>query len=303
MTHLGRLTLFIGLICLMGCEEPVDLDLPVAESKIAITSEFAPDRPFKVYVSNSVSSTSNQDIQMLTEADVTISKGDRAFELLQLVRDEWSYVYYYLGRNKVDLNNLEYSIEVKAPGYPTTTATDVIPSATPIQSFEILMDERKGPTSEIELEFDLNFKVHPMHDYYHLVLYYKYTSIYPNPPHQILSRNNQELISLEDMPGNPRFLRHFSKGILLKSSNIESDIASLKFKTSFNTLSNHIDRSLVAELRTVSDDYYLFHSSFTRQLSQSDSIIGQPIVLHNNVKNGLGSFAAYNYTTSSIPLD
>ena len=59
---------------------------------------------------------------------------------------------------------------------------------------------------------------------------------------------------------------------------------------------------IFAELRTVSEEYYLYYSTFSRQQNQSDGPFNDPIVIFNNVENGHGYFAGYNFTQDSVSL-
>ncbi len=300
MTHFGRYILFIVLLSSIGCEEPVELDFPVAKSKIAISAEFAPDRPFEVYISNSVSSISSSEAQFLADATVKINEEDKAFEILQLTRDDVTRISLFKSRTNVSKIKKEYHIEVEMPGFTTASATNVIPEPVAIESFELLnqMEKDRDGEKEVTLEYNISFTPNEANDYYHLIVYYDEISVYEG-----IRRQRKDLLTMEDLPGNGKFLRHFSKGILIRSSDIEGAMASFDLKSKFLPSRFRVNHQLIAELRTVSDDYYLFNSTFTRQRSQTDSIVGQAIILHNNVKNGLGLFGAYNYLQDSISLD
>ncbi|MEM8909633.1 MAG: DUF4249 family protein [Bacteroidota bacterium] len=308
MVYSWRFIVLLALLCSIGCEEPVELDLPVPNSKIAISSEFGPNRPFEVSLSNSVSSISSANIQFLANANVTIWEGDKLFEALRLVRDPLTNIPYYRSRNRTSTSHRAYRIVVEVPGYPTASAEDLIPEATPIQRFTLDRIERQSSDAEnqnYDVEFSLDFRPDPASDFYHLIVYYEAKYIFSNPPGTNLINNDRNVIAVVDVSNNPRSLTHFSKGMLIRSSDIPGAVAQFRLQgvARQHRAQAPMNRRLVAELRTVSPDYYHFHSSFTRQLSQTDSILGQPVVLHNNIENGLGSFAAYNYVEAILELD
>ncbi len=58
-----------------------------------------------------------------------------------------------------------------------------------------------------------------------------------------------------------------------------------------------------AELRTVSEEYYLFHTSVTRSQGQEDGPFTEPVTIFNNVTNGHGIFAGYNASRDSTSLE
>jgi len=294
-------------LCIFACEEPVDLGLPQEDAKLSIISEFAPDRPFEVTVSNSISSISNAPIGFLVNATVTIFEEEKEFESLQLTRSNDNETPpYFFSRSKASTMKKEYHVEVEAPGYPIARSSDIIPDLTPIAAFELEDMQRRSEEDDqgIDLEMDFQFIPLPDHNFYHLILYYERISSFPNPPTGEIRRSQLEVLPLENVPGNPRYQNHFLRGILLKASDFNRETAKIALKTTiYPGQLFQIDQNVIAELRTVSEDYYLFHSTFTRHLSQQDSIVGQAIVLHNNIENGCGTFAAYNYVQDTISLE
>ena len=100
------------------------------------------------------------------------------------------------------------------------------------------------------------------------------------------------------------FQNHFLQGILIQSSDLPGLSAHLRLKASIPPMRVfQVDHNIIAELRTVSEDYFLFNSTFTRQLAEQDSIVNQGTVLHSNVKDGFGAFTAYNFTQDTLHLD
>ncbi|MCB0476306.1 MAG: DUF4249 family protein [Flavobacteriaceae bacterium] len=56
------------------------------------------------------------------------------------------------------------------------------------------------------------------------------------------------------------------------------------------------------EFRTVSEDYYLYHSSITRQNYSEGSSFAEPVFVYNNIENGHGVFAGFNTSVDSVLL-
>lgn len=306
MIKLGKILMLATTLCIFACEEPVELGLPQEEAKLGIISEFAPDRPFEVTVTNSISSISSAPIGFLVNATVTIFEGEKEFELLQLTRsDDDETPPYFFSRSKASSTmNEEYHIAVEAPGYPTARASDIIPDQTPIDVFEVENFQKRSEQAGYDLEVDFQFTPLPEHNYYHLILYYERISAFPNPPTGEILISQLDALPLDNVDGNPLYQNHFLRGILLKASDFNAATAKIALKTTvYPGQAFQVDQNVIAELRTVSEDYYRFHSTFTRHLSQQDSIVGQAIVLHNNIENGLGTFAAYNYVQDTISLE
>jgi hypothetical protein len=47
-------------------------------------------------------------------------------------------------------------------------------------------------------------------------------------------------------------------------------------------------------VRAITEDQYLYAVSLQRQLDAEDFPLSEPVVVHNNVKNGIGVFCLYN---------
>ena len=59
---------------------------------------------------------------------------------------------------------------------------------------------------------------------------------------------------------------------------------------------------MIVELRSVSEEYYLFHSTVSRQQNNSDQPFSDPVVLFNNIRNGQGVFAGYSQAEKIVSL-
>jgi len=60
---------------------------------------------------------------------------------------------------------------------------------------------------------------------------------------------------------------------------------------------------LIVELNNVSRDYYLYTKSLAAQLNAIDNPFAEPVVVHNNVENGIGIFSARNPTRFRIDFE
>ena len=101
---------------------------------------------------------------------------------------------------------------------------------------------------------------------------------------------------------DPAFLQlGQEKGFLISDQTFDGQRKRIPFKASLiiNSGFERISRFYVL-LRSVSSDYYYYHSTITRQLSARESPFAEPVIIYNNVENGLGNFAAYSTATDSV---
>ena len=99
----------------------------------------------------------------------------------------------------------------------------------------------------------------------------------------------------------------YHSGILLRDDafNGEEYNLSIGFKNFFNyNIPNEGEsRYIIAELSNVTRDYYLYTRSLAAQLSSVDNPFAEPVIVHNNVENGIGIFSAKNSTRFRIDFE
>jgi hypothetical protein len=59
---------------------------------------------------------------------------------------------------------------------------------------------------------------------------------------------------------------------------------------------------MFAELRTVSEEYYLYYNSLSRQRTGNNGPFADPVMIYGNVENGQGIFAGYNASVDSVAI-
>ncbi|MGB3801235.1 MAG: DUF4249 family protein, partial [Lewinella sp.] len=59
---------------------------------------------------------------------------------------------------------------------------------------------------------------------------------------------------------------------------------------------------VIAELRTVSPEYYFYHRSIARPDELPNSGLKEPVIIYNNVTSGLGVFAGYTSVQQGLNL-
>ncbi len=293
--------IWVVLLFTFGCEEPVDLDLKQEEEKIVVISEFAPDGPFEVVVSKSkgiLSNGTSEESSYVLDAEVQILQDGQIIEELVLTREEVGnsnrkQLLYYRGQEPIRKRSGTHEVRVNVPEYKTLTSFDAIPqTAVSISAFSKLNFNESSSQLDLGLRFDhIDPEAH-----YHLLL----TEILKVPS----AEEDMNLYPLDfTIVGNaPKYLAHFGSGVLIKGEDLLIGTTKLNIRTRL-LLFPDLHQELVAELRTVSENYFDYHSSLSLQTQQQDSILAKPVILFNNIENGLGNFAAYNYDQNTIMID
>jgi hypothetical protein len=296
-----RTARFLGLVLVamagifQACES--DLNAPVRGTpRLTIHANLSPQgwQPQRVYVYNSLSATDSSSF--LTPAGLTVVMTDQIDgETLTLdsVR-QGGRVFFPIPDGFVRAGHT-YSITASAPGYEEVRAVTQVPQASAIRSLDIagltISPSDKNEFKEI-IRYTLVLEIEHLDDnrYYHLVFYNEYQGL----PGQFFIVNPE--------PADDQlFLRHYDYGVLIDKRDLRSDVP-LTFDFVDWVVQDQGLKRVYAELRTISEDYYKYHSSLARQIIVRQDPFAEPVSIYNNIQGGYGNFSGFNPYVSSSGL-
>ena len=302
--------LAFGVCFATACEEPVDLDIAIQAPQIVVKSNFTAGQPFQVTITKSKSLLSADAEEFVNDAVVRISspQGKLADKLqLKSFREP-----YYESRTLVPESGQMYRLEIEVPGQEQIIAEDIVPLPIALESIEMDTIETLGEAEDLiyKIAIKVNF-TDPIgaQDYYHLNLFnHMAINGEDTPPMEGFNEGVGEhalipLMPLESDKSNPSVTFHYEEGsVLFSDEDFDGEQTSLTFY-SLLSLSNEAHRGkVVGELRTVSKDYYLYHTSLSRQIANKDRPFVEPISVYTNIENGLGIFSGYAQYRDSVSI-
>lgn len=290
MTTRIQLLLFLAaaLVGLNACES--DIDQPIHSiPKLTIISHLSPGgwEPQRVYVYSSLSASDSTSFSTPDDVHVVI-KDINSKEMVILPRRTLNNSVYFPVMEGFIVAGHRYSIEASAEGYETVTATTVIPQPANLLNLAIRNLESL-PSDKNEFKQILRYKVtfdldksDESQRFYHVVFYNEYKGL----------PNNRYIVNPE--PSDAQlFFNHYDYGILLDSE----DLVSFK-RLTFNFLDwtvHDLDlKTVYVELRSVSEDYYRYHSTLARQVLVRQDPFAEPVSIYNNVEGGYGNFSGFS---------
>lgn len=300
----------LGGIFASSCEEPVDLDIAVLPPKIVVNSNFVPGQPFQVSITKSKNVLSTETEEYVNDAEVRIfSSQGKELDKLQLKHFQHPF---YESRRLQPESGKGYRIEVEVPGYPQLIAEDIVPFPVALENIEMDTIETFGAIDErvYKVEINVGF-TDPIgaQDYYHLSLYNEVLDpVDENVPMNGFDENNSEdklvpLMPLENDKDNPTVTFHYEDGgILFTDEDFDGQKAGLKFYSLISLNNEAKMGKVIGVLRTVSKDYYLYHTSLSRQIANKDRPFVEPISVYSNIENGLGIFSGYAVYRDSVSI-
>jgi hypothetical protein len=138
-------------------------------------------------------------------------------------------------------------------------------------------------------------------NYYHLNIFQEVFTFSLNEAGDTIV-DDRSLIRADIDLDNPYVIPDQMIGGVLLKDNPFSDGLALDLSISLIPELQYLGQIYV-ELRTVTEEYYLFYTSYNRQKNQDDGPFIDPVIPFNNIENGHGYFAGYNLTQDSVKIN
>ena len=291
--------LLSGLFLLTSCEEPVELNIDVPKSRLVINSNFFPGEPVRLRVS--ATRPVGTAAIPLTDAVVTLYEGD---ELAEELRYEKGSIgagggSYRTVKFRPQVGR-QYTVHVSAAGYDPVTAVSSIPEPIPITALRIASLSSKYGNERLVYDYTLavDYADPPSEvNYYDLRVYQRVT------PFKLSAAGDTiRMAPYLKTVGTPDHQAEQTEtiSVLLQDRGSSGRLAV--------HLQSHLDPrkellgEIVAELRTVSPEYYFFQRSLGPDQSGMSGGLYEPLILFNNVDSGLGIFAGYTAVQVDLQL-
>lgn len=288
------------------CERPADLEIDGPEPTLVVISNFSDQGVIKVQVSTSMDALTGGSVEYVTDANVELLEGDEFIEQLQLVEPVSMPPYYTTYELKPKVGVL-YTIKVHAPGFRTVSAKSVIPPQIRIDQLEVenvrQWDSGDG-TRRFNYDVALSFSdPHREKNFYHLKFFQQIKEYQRIQGEIDITRVRYKEISFSALNDNNNQLAYFNGGVLFEDGMLDGQRITYSFplETTIQPEREMLGK-VVAELRAVSEDYYLYHTSLDRQQNNPGVPFTEPVFIHNNIENGQGIFAGYSVSVDSLTV-
>jgi hypothetical protein len=178
-----------------------------------------------------------------------------------------------------------YSIEASAPGFEPVHAATKIPEPSTITDLTIKDVEIEASTKNefkniVRYTVEFNIDHQDYNKYYHLVFYNRYADsdgLFPIDPE-----------FSDDQP----FIRHYAYGVLINRDDLPNGALSFNFVDW--VVEDGELKTVYVELRSISEEYYKYHSSLARQVIIRQDPFAEPITIFNNIDGGYGNFSGFS---------
>jgi hypothetical protein len=311
MTYPGILSAAaLLLFAAVSCERPFDPGIDSLPPQLVVVSNFSDQKAIQVQVSLSRPVTDNSgQAQFVNDATVEIFRDDTTLlEILDFVPGRGKLPPYYITRALIPEANVLYTIKVDAPGFETVMAQSKIPRRIQIRDFEIsnVKTENVPGGSQVKYSFDVFLSFEDPGEetnFYHLNFYQQVFDYTRHEGDTIILGSTLQPIEFSSYNDNNFLIAYFSGGVLFEDASFNGRLITNTFGLQMRIdQTNELLGKMFVELRTVSEEYFLYHNSLSRQQNSPNHPFGDPVTIYDNIENGLGIFAGYTLSIDSLRI-
>jgi len=285
--------ILVSFIALASCDQFIEVELPGQEPRMVLNALLDPTDTLKVFLTKSkgVLESGNywEDFELVEGANVYIKdQQGQIFPMgyIDRSRPYETNAFYYLNGHDF-MEGQTYEIIAEKEGFPTVSSMQRLPTIIPINSIEMV---NLGPVEGLEnhnlFEVTVKFDDPPGNNFYELSgniwgrdvyivngdtsLFYYGSLLYPRPV-------------------NPAYKKDFTmkSGILFNDNLLRGSDSEIVFRTSIR---RNLDLEVTINLSHVSESYFRYYETTDLQQNNRGDILSQPVLVYNNVTNGLGIF-------------
>jgi hypothetical protein len=279
--------LILFLVVLFGCELIVDVDVPFEHPQLTLNSFFSPDSLWSANLSlnRHILNDSSSFERLGNGVIVIFNEGQPVDTLIHQGNGLYSSD---TGKPQVGIN---YEISATTPDHGMVMSRSIIPAPAPIVRAEITETD-PNPDDGNNAKLKITFQDNGAETNYYQILVEEEYEFYDYSMDKIHTTRFRIHLESED-PAIRDEQFNWSEGILLKDVLFNGR----EIEFSFNTYVNNFNNVAIL-LRTVSEDYYNYKSTFQLQDETSGDPFAQPVNVHNNIENGFGIFAGFSESRS-----
>ena len=273
--------------------------------QVVVNGVFAAKQPVQVVLTKSNPLLVNEATQYIDNAKVAILGEDNKVLGVLNYQEDALLPSYQLEQFYPTVETF-YQLSIEIPEYPALSSIDYLPKPVPLKTITVdtILFGVDSPINTIHLS--TTFKdPSEQRNFYHLRLFHEIVSgRTQSDGFQANKEEHLKLLPITAIPNNaPRATFDRDEiGILFSDDAIENQLVQLQLVAVLNELEAGQFPKIIGELRSVSENYYQYHTSLARQEESKDRPFAEPVSVFSNIENGLGIFAGYSVYRDSVTV-
>ncbi len=296
------------LLCLLlfvaACVDPVDLQLPKSENDLAVVCHFSPLDTFELVLSrgHSVLDLDEDSIQYPSDASISIFGDGVLIDVLSYTESSPSgSPPHYRSSHFVPKEGESYTLRAVVEGEKVITAQSYVPFGVDIKTqtfsydLSILPEDNFSNRAEYEISFEIPDPASE-ENFYHLTFYQEIHNLIITSDEDTLIQtffSNPLRVETENafLPLTPYIE---NRGYLFKDDFFSGTSQEFSFSGTFLfSKSNQQLGDFIVELRTVTKEYYQYHTALARYARSLSDPLASPVLVPGNVEQAEGIFTGF----------
>lgn len=297
-----------GSLLFMGatCERPVELSLGDPSPQLVISSDFTAGQNVLVTVTETQNILETPEVRFVDDATVEVFQEDELLETLTYIPQTNRLPPKYVSNDFKPQEGNTYTLKASAPGFEPIMAQSYVPYPVDIKQLlvsdvELVINGDAQNDKTYSYNVALQFEdPGDMVNYYHLDFFQKVFSFIVLEGDTIIINSSLEPVSFSPQNNSNSFIAYFRGGVLFEDKNFNGSVITTSFNISVSIDSEtQLLGPMVAQLRNVSEHYYDYYNSVSRQQTNGNDPFSPPVFIDSNIENGKGVFAGYNQSIDS----
>lgn len=303
------LIIVLASLFLVRCAREIIIDLPEEPTKLVAVCHFTEGQNFRVKISLSQAVNDASEPVFLKTNDVvaTLSVNGQFEDRLKPDTTVVSKISYWVSNKEVKAKSgVEYAFTVRVPGYPNIQASSKIPHRIDLNHIvlnqgDITIVPLSESLSELRVPLELRLSEAPTEGYYFAFNLNHETEVYEsfNPPESYREESRTNFLA----DGRTFSLLHdIPEPVVLINENYWADDRSTLYlvaRIPFDPATER-PRLIFIEWRTLSEEFYRYHLSLSRQ--GSNLPFSDPDAVYNNIDGGYGNFSGYAVSLDTVVI-
>lgn len=294
-------------LLLARCAREVIIDLPEEPTRLVAVCHFTEGEHFRVKISLSKPVNDGGKTEFLQEdVDATLSVKGQFWDRLKpdtIVKEK--ITYWESNLFQIAQSDIEYSFSVRVPGYPAIQSSSRVPIHVPLEPIllgpsDITIAPSGDGQSELRVPLELRLENLPPGNHFFAFNLTHKIDVYEtlSPPVIDFSEEGQSNFLTDGRTFS--LLHDIPEPVVLVNENYWADdrqalylVARIPFDPNFER-----PHSIYVEWRTLSEEFYRYHLSLSRQGSSLP--FSDPDAVFNNIQGGYGNFSAYSVSLDTV---
>jgi len=298
-------------VCLLflRCAREVIIDLPEQPARLVAVCHFTDYENFRLKVSLSQGVNDGSEPAFLTSlVDARLSVNGQFWDRLKpdtTVKNE--ITYWISNRTQKAEPGVVYSLTVRVPGYPQIQSSSKIPERVDLEPLvlgpgDISVVPLPDGMSELRVPLELRVKSLPLNGHYFAFNLRHETEVYETLAPPVLDFTEEGQTNFLTDGRTFSLLHDIPEPVVLINENYWAEdlralylVARIPFDPSFER-----PRRIFIEWRTLSEQFYRYHLSLSRQ--GSNLPFTDPDAVFNNIIGGYGNFSGYTDSVYTVQI-